>query len=129
MPSSFPYDSVEYVPPAPVVPVVASVPWATVTPSAQEFSALCDTGADLTFVPTWVIEKLGLVEVDEIQVRGYEGPPKPKPIFAAHLTVVGSQPKVMRVSSIDTARGILGRDILNSLRLGLNGPESTLVLY
>ncbi len=49
--------SQDYIPPAPVLPVRIAVPD---EPSGEEYSALVDTGADGTFVPTVILEGLEL---------------------------------------------------------------------
>ncbi len=42
-------------------------------------SALCDSGADITCLPAYVVQRLGLIEVDEVEVGGSYGATEIKP--------------------------------------------------
>ena len=126
MPGTFLY-SRDYEPPAPIVPTRISVPVGN-TGRAVDVVALCDTGADITCVPREMVADLGLVEVDEVRVQAYEGEPVVKPLYAALLGVGGSYSQIVRVISFDGSDAILGRDLLNSLRLELDGPSQVLRL-
>ena len=127
MPETVPYSN-HYDPPAPVLRTLVSVPEDGTGSSAEEVVALCDTGADITAVPTDVIARLGLAEVDEIQVEPYEGEPMTKPVYAALVQLPGLTPQIARVIPVDGQDAVLGRDLLNSLRLELDGPSQILRL-
>ena len=124
MPETFPYSN-HYDPPAPVLRSLVSVPEGG---TAVEVVALCDTGADITVVPADVIATLGLAEVDEIQVEPYEGEPVTKSVYAAVVQLPGLGSQIARVIPVDSQEAILGRDLLNSLRLELDGPSQILRL-
>src|SRR5271157_4809290 len=80
--------STQHEPPAPVLTVAVSVPSDLAKPTV-EMSALCDSGADLTCLPADVIERLGLLEVDEVEIAGYDGRTKLRPLYAARLHCLG----------------------------------------
>ena len=79
-------------------------------------------------VPADVIASLGLAEVDEIQVEPYEGEPVTKSVYAAVVQLPGLGSQIARVIPVDSQEAILGRDLLNSLRLELDGPSQILRL-
>ena len=124
MPETFPYSN-HYDPPAPVLRSLVSVPEGV---TAVEVVALCDTGADITVVPADVIATLGLAEVDEIQVEPYEGEPVTKSVYAAVVQLPGLDSQIARVIPVDSREAILGRDLLNSLRLEMDCPSQILRL-
>lgn len=125
---TFPY-SAEYEPPAPVLTIQVSVPRGTMAPSAvEELQALCDSGADLTCLPASVIERLRLVEVDEVEIAGFDGPARLKPLYSARLQVAGTYSRIVRVVPTTLGGALLGRDVLNSLHLELDGPNLRLNL-
>lgn len=88
------------------------------------FSALVDTGADVTFVPTHLLEEISALESVQAKVRSHFGE-----VQSVQLYLIG-----FRVDSIALAGFyvvgddagdtiILGRDVLNKLPLFLDGPE------
>lgn len=102
--------------------LAVSVPGEEGLSPPEGISALCDTGADLTCLPRRVVEKLRLMEVDEVEVAPYDGPPEVKPVYAAHLKVEEVLSRTARAICIDGDDAILGRDLPNLLRLELDGP-------
>jgi predicted aspartyl protease len=126
MPATFLYDRFRYLPPAPVVPVTFSVPGETTPPRTLELMALCDTGADITCVPTRLVADLGLFEVDEIEVSGYEGEPDLKSVYAVQLQIGGGPAQIAMVIGGGSDGALLGRDVLNSFRIEFDGPKAEL---
>lgn len=122
---TFAYSS-RYEPPAPALPTLISAPAGNTASPTVEVVALCDTGADTTCLPTDLVADLGLVEVDEVRVQPYEGEPVTEPLYAALLRVGDSYSQITRVISVDSSDIILGRDLLNSMRLDLDGPSQLL---
>lgn len=129
MPTNLPYNSSDYEPPAPELRVAISLPGVQGQSSVEVVRGLCDTGADITCLPSDLVERLGLIEVDEVEVAPYDGPSELKPLYAARLEVEGRQPRIARVVAVNGGGAILGRDLLNLLRLELHGPAGTLVLH
>ena len=118
----------EYDPPARVLWVVVCLPVGAGAQPTEQISALGDSGADLSCLPAYLIEALGLIEVDEVQVEGYDGSTQIKPLYAARLSLPDSHSELVRIIPISSGEGLLGRDVLKSLRLELNGPQRRLTL-
>ena len=97
--------------------------------SPHQLRGLCDTGADLTCIPRHVVEELGLFEVDEVEVAPYDGPSEVRPIYAARLRVMGGPYQIVRVIAVDGDKALIGRDLLNALRVEFDGPADTVVVY
>lgn len=118
------YDTSRFQPPAPL---------ANVTLRNQETGAtwtdvpmLLDTGADLTLVPQTVLEHLGLQPDPSRQfgLRGFDGSTSFAQIVQLELIFLGKRfrgPYLL----IEQEYGIIGRNILNSVRLVLDGPMQT----
>jgi len=126
--TTYPYNTSDYEPPAPVLRVAISAPRPDGVSSVEEVWGLCDTGADLTCVPRSIAEKLGLLEVDEVRVAPFDGPPQRRPLYAAHLKIAHVPGRIVRVLCLNREETILVRDVLNFLRLDLDGPMQTLRL-
>ena len=128
MSTTFPYERLTYSPAAAVLPIVVSVPADNASLGSQQVTALCDTGADITCFPARMVAALGLLEVDEIEVSGYEGEPELKSVYAARLQVSGGPTQIVRAVVRDSDETLLGRDVLNSFRLEFDGPGLQLTL-
>lgn len=85
---------------------------------------LIDTGADATLLPTAAIEKLGLKAEEDrsFEVQAFDGDNKVLKVVKRDLLVLN---KTFRGDYllIDRPTGILGRNILNHLRLLFDGPR------
>ena len=110
-------------PPAPFLPVRISN-LADVEPVSLQ--AQVDTGADITAIPAQLIDRLGLVPADEIEVEGYDGHRSAIYCYDVILHIDGL--RVVGLSTIAFAEDhvLLGRDILNLLRVLLDGPAFSL---
>lgn len=122
MKNSVPYSQV-YFPPAPVLPVNLAVPEASSQVGPD--SALIDTGADGTFVPTSLLEPLGVPVAYMTDVRSHLGERVLRvPVHKIDLIFFGSirLPGIEVVSDDWGDQIIIGRNVLNRLRLRLDGP-------
>jgi len=121
--STEPY-SQEYNPPAPVLPVNIAVPGEA--PGTGSYSALVDTGADGTFVPTTILETLDLPVSYMTNVRSHLGEELYRvPVHKVDIVMFNSIrfPNIEVVGDDWGNRLILGRNVLNLLRLYLDGPH------
>jgi hypothetical protein len=115
------YDASQYDPPAPVarVDLRSNVTGAL----AKDVALLIDTGADVTLLPRSAVQSMGLQPVDKLgaELIGFDGSRVQAP--AVELDMVFAAPVFRgRYLVIDSDQGILGRDVLASLNLMLDGP-------
>ena len=114
------YDT-SVLPPAPFLPVwLASLAEDSESISVQ---AKLDTGADLTAIPITLIDRLHLVPAGEIEVEGFDG--RHTTIQAYDINLQVDQLKIVGLLVIGLVEdyALLGRDVLNRLRLLLDGPS------
>jgi predicted aspartyl protease len=105
-------------PPAPVIPVRISSPAGE--PAAM-LPMLVDTGADCTLVPVALVRTLGLPRIDVIAISGVGGASRQAAVHAAVIELSDVRLVVRAVAFAGEA--ILGRDVLNQLRILLDGPR------
>lgn len=116
--------SEEYFPPAPVLTVSVAAPEEST--ATRQYSALVDTGADGTFVPTAILETLDLPISYMTNVRSHLGESlHSAPVYKVDLILLGSVrlPGVEVVADDWGDRIILGRNVLNLLKIYLDGPK------
>jgi predicted aspartyl protease len=118
--------SQDYLPPAPILPVRIAI--ADESPKTKEYKALVDTGADATFVPTEILEELELPVLYMANVRSHLGDRIHRvPIHRVDVILFGSirLPNIEVIGDDWGNQMIVGRDVLNKLRIHLNGPNRT----
>ena len=114
----------DFVPPAAVVPVKVCSPGVSL---GLMLDALVDSGADRTVLPLQVVENLRLPMVDTRLAKGaFDSKPTERKVFAAELTTEFTPSRIVRVFSGEEGYALLGRDILNSCKTLLDGPQQTL---
>jgi hypothetical protein len=115
------YDASRYDPPAPVAEVSLreSNAGATLVPNVL---LLIDTGADITLLPRSAVERLGVKPGDPFELIAFDGSRSSADSVELDMIFVG---KAFRGRYLVTSeeRGILGRDVLASVVLLLNGPK------
>ncbi|MFN3423001.1 MAG: retropepsin-like aspartic protease [Armatimonadota bacterium] len=124
-PEQIAYDTA-YVPPAPVVRVFLVNPF---NPSLQmQLMGLIDTGADITVVPEEVVAQLGLIRHGDILVlvRDFNRVPSFRPTYIVDVQIGQRWFDLVEVISAPTNELLLGRNVINSLDLRLNGPQLVL---
>ena len=118
------YDAENYEPPAPVA--LVTLQSQDGLKSSTDVLLLIDTGADVTLLPRWAIENLELEESNNqnYELIGFDG--TVSRADSVRLTMIW-QGKIFRGQFLilDQPHGILGRNILNSLVLMLNGLNKT----
>jgi hypothetical protein len=114
------YDDVLFVPPAPVARVV--VRHSEREQSIADVPMLIDSGADATLLPKSAATSLGLEETGErYQLVGFDGTISQSEVVYARLAFLRRNFRG-RYLLTDAEVGVIGRDILNHVRLLLDGP-------
>jgi predicted aspartyl protease len=114
------YDAENFDPPAPVAVVTLRNPATGVT--LPDVPMLIDTGADATLLPADAVRKIGVkIETDSgFEVETFDG--ETKRLQLANLELFFLHKKFAgEYLLIDRSIGILGRNVLNNLRLVFDG--------
>ena len=94
------------------------------TAELPETPALVDTAADKTVVPWRVVEELQLAPVRTLSVTGFGGVVTSVPAFLIQAVFRTMRPVLVEVLASPGERYVLvGRDLLNTYRIVLDGPE------
>jgi hypothetical protein len=115
------YDALRYDPPAPVARVTLRASSGATVPDVP---LLLDTGADVTLLPRDAITRLGVIPDSGVQYElvGFDG--KRSATQAVDLDMIFLQKAFRgRYLLIDADQGILGRDVLASVIILLDGPR------
>jgi hypothetical protein len=114
------YAGARFSPPAPVAMVVLRRP--DDAQSVTDVPMLIDSGADVTLVPKPAVTRLGLVGTGRTyELVGFDGTSSQHESVQADLVFLRRRFRG-RYLLIDAEVGIIGRDVLNHLRLLLDGP-------
>lgn len=93
----------------------------------REIVALVDTGADVTMIPTGVLQEAGGRLAEQGILRGILGDGETVNLYLVAVHVGGYVIHGIRAVSLKGNReAVLGRDVLNQLELILNGPAQEL---
>ena len=115
-----PYDDHLFVPPAPLARVVVRHPERE--QSVEDVPMLIDSGADATLLPRSAATSLGLEGTGErYQLVGFDGAVSESEAVLASLAFLRRSFRG-RYLLTEAEVGVIGRDILNHLRLLLDGP-------
>ena len=117
------YDAENFDPPAPVAHVLLRNPATGV--SLQDVPMLIDTGADATAIPSTYAGQLNIEPMIDkaYMVEGFDGQSRIVRTAEAEIEIVG---RLFRGQFllVDRPHGYLGRNILNNLRILLDGPRN-----
>jgi Aspartyl protease len=114
------YDGELFVPPAPIARVLVRHPERD--QSVGDVPMLIDSGADATLLPRSVATSLRLEGTGErYQLAGFDGTISESEAVLACLVFLRTNFRG-RYLLVDAEVGVLGRDILNHVRLLLDGP-------
>lgn len=87
-------------------------------------NAMLDSGAVMTCVPKWVIDRLGPLTYSSVRVRLANGELRDAITAVIRIRVASHDiPNRIEVVIIDKEYALIGRDILNRYRVMLDGPE------
>ena len=114
------YDVEHFDPPAPVAFVVLRNPATGVV--LPDVPMLIDTGADATLLPASAVKKIGveIEAVSDFEVQVFDGETKRLQLAKLELFFLDKK-FVGEYLLIDRPIGILGRNVLNNLRLVFDG--------
>lgn len=119
--NEFPYDA-EFDPPLPVCDVVLIVPATDLRVSAP---AIVDTGADGMIVPVGHLHRIGARRVFKTGMRSQWGERRAVYLYLIDVQIGSiTLPGVYAVGDELGTEVILGRNVLNRLRLLLDGPAA-----
>lgn len=123
--SKYPYDTT-YDPPIPVCTVTLSV---SLTGRRVNLTAVLDTGADGTIVPARYLQEIGARRAYEATLRSQWGEPRSVFLYLIDLQIGElALPGVYVVGDELGDEVVLGRNVLNRLRLLLDGPAALMRL-
>lgn len=112
-------------PPAPFVKVVLGNP--ATGAELRDLPAQLDPAADRTVIPEAIAKSLSLPQVGAVQLGAFGGAVYTAPVYAVLLGVHDLPARPLKVAAhADESWVLLGRDILNSFRIVLDGPQLTL---
>ncbi len=112
-------------PPAPFVHVTIRCP--ETAKVVAGLPAQLDCAADRSVIPGKLVEELGLLPLDEIQVGGFGGQVFVLPTYRVELGISGLLPVLTEVIAHDKENVVLlGRDVLNRHNIALLGPTQKL---
>jgi hypothetical protein len=123
---TFPFDT-RYEPPFPALQVVLRND--RQDRSTRELPALLDTGADGTLVPIDHLWHIRATPIRDARIRSHWGEPRSVQLFVVDVAIDRLVlPGVIVVGDEAGDEVILGRNVLNKLRLLLDGPAATTTL-
>jgi len=116
------YDTTRFDPPAPFAEVTLRYPDNGATRS--DVPMLLDSGADVTFVPSTVVDLLGatIVPGTQYELIGFDGSASSAQAVRLELLFCGRTFRGQFLL-IDQAWGILGRNVLNAVPILLDAPH------
>ena len=117
---SYPYLDTHY-PPIPALEIRMGYPGGTL--DLGPLMAIVDTGADGTLVPQWLIDEIEAPFIDDVRIRSHWGEWRNVQLFTVDLGIGKLRlPAVEVVGDEQGEEIILGRNVLNRLKLLLDGP-------
>jgi clan AA aspartic protease len=110
--------SFEYSPPAPSLIVKLTKP---LSDRSLEIQAKLDTGADMTILPQDAIDELGLIPSSYVYVQSFDGRRVLRYTYLVNISFQNFEYKMIEVIGVKRRDALLGRDILNRLKIILDG--------
>lgn len=117
---SHPYNGIGFIPPAPAL--VISLKNKYLDKKEHDVLFLIDTGTDTSCIPKGMATKLGLQAHDFGTARDFDNiSHDSKPLYYADFSFDTFTFNDIEVDEIDRSFGLIGRDILNQLKVILDG--------
>jgi len=115
------YDSSSFDPPAPIANVTLRNP--DNAAPLVDTALLVDTGADVTLLPRALVEQIGVPLVADVkyELAAFDGTKSLADVANVDMILLNRVYRG-RYLLIDSPQGVLGRDVLNHLRLLFDGP-------
>ncbi|MBO3840164.1 MAG: hypothetical protein JTT17_04965 [Candidatus Brockarchaeota archaeon] len=119
------YDA-NYEPPAPVVKLTVYRPF-----SEESVTGIgkIDSGADMTVIPNKWAKGLSLIPASVVWVRGYDGRLREAYTYYARIEFQGFKFPLVEILLSNRQDALIGRDILNKLKVELNGKTLDFELF
>jgi predicted aspartyl protease len=117
---TYPYDIDNYEVPALVVEAKLVHP----NPRDKRYvtkMALIDTGADGSTIPARIKDEWNLIKADDVKTIDCHFNETTEPSYDVRIVVNGFVSKIVDVTLVDEDEVILGRDILNEMKMCANG--------
>ena len=116
----FDYDA-SYAPPAPIIELAFSSP--VTDRSTPNLRAFVDSGADATIAPKSLLEDIQATFADDAYLRSQWGERRRVRLYVVDVSIgEWTLPGVTVVGDERSSELIVGRDVLNRLRVLLDGP-------
>ncbi len=123
---AFPYEVSEQ-PPAPYVDLEIKPSFSTM--SFLRYRAKVDSGAAMTVISSSLVDQWRLKPFSVVIVRGYNGQASTRPTYLVDLTIGNKKFTQLEVTLSLRTNVLLGRDVLNHLRIVLDGPRQTTEIH
>jgi predicted aspartyl protease len=116
------YSKSQFDPPAPIARVTFRNSTSNAELTDQEL--LIDTGADATLVPRSATERLGIQPITDVnyELIAFDGTRSVAPVVDLDMVFLNRRFRG-RYLLTEAEQGVLGRDVLNHLKLLLDGPS------
>ena len=116
------YDVQRFDPPAPVATVTLRTQGGQ--ESLDDVAMLIDSGADVSLIPAWSVQQLGMESHDiaDYELEGFDGRRSAAKSVRCELVLLDRVYCGVYLI-VEHATGILGRDVLNHMCLVLDGPN------
>jgi hypothetical protein len=93
-----------------------------------DLPALLDSGADLSFIPGYLIGTLGMQKVSELPISGFNSPEAQQDTYVVRMEFDGFSFGSVEVAATTYPFCLIGRDVLSDLVTLLDGPGGTFTL-